>query len=846
MAPFFSQLLLLLCMAIVAGAQGTLVHGRVTDAANKEPLSFVSVTFPGTDEGISTDEDGYYELKTDSAYSTVQFSIIGYKTVTRPVMSGKDQTINIALAEDSRVMQEVVVKPRKFHYHNKNNPAVALIDLVVANRDRNRIAHYDYATYQQYEKMVFSLSNSPEKLRKNLLLRRYKFITANLDTVTLPGKALLPLYIQEATSDVYYRRNPEHKKTVIYGEKRVDYGEFVDNEGLNQYMHHLYQDVDIYDNNINLATNQFLSPIANLAPTLYKYFITDTIVRDSVRWVELSFFPRNKADMLFQGKLYVTLDGRYAVPEADMYINKDINLDWVKTMHVVLDFDRNPDSTYQLSRSTVDADFGITKTSKSSIFGKREVAFKNYVFNKPAADSFYLGANEVKVDDAEKRADTFWTANRQDTLTAEEQLTYRNVDSLNHLKSWKRTLDIIGLLLGGYKQAGRYFEIGPVGTFYSGNPIEGLRLRFGGRTTPHFSKHIYLDGYGAYGFKDERWKYYGGITYSLNGQTPWGFPNRLIKANYQRDTKIPGQALQFVQEDNVLLSFKRGINDKYLYNDTYNLEFIDEFRNHFSYDILYKNWKQEPAGALKYIRTEGGVTDSIPSVTTSEIGLTLRWAPHEQFYSGKQYRTPILNKYPVFTLRINQGLKGFINGEYNYTGVTLNITKHIYLSQFGYTDIVLEGANIFGQAPYPLLEIHHANQTYGFQLESYNLMNFLEFVSDHYASLDLQHGFNGFFFNKIPLISKLRWREFLDFKILYGGIRDQNNPVLHASLLQFPTDTNGRPITFALGNVPYIEAGVGIGNIFKVIRVELVKRFTYLDNPNISSIGIRARARFDF
>jgi len=228
------------------------------------------------------------------------------------------------------------------------------------------------------------------------------------------------------------------------------------------------------------------------------------------------------------------------------------------------------------------------------------------------------------------------------------------------------------------------------------------------------------------------------------------------------------------------------------------------------------------------------------------MSLELRYAPHETFYQGKLYRVPIIDRYPIFTLRYDQGIKGFFGGGYTYQSLTGNINKRFYLSQLGYSDVVVEGNYIFGKAPFPLLDIHHANQTYSLQLNSYNLMNFQEFVSDHYASINIDHDFNGFFFNKIPLIKKLKLRELIDFKGLWGGVRSQNNPANDPSLLRFPVSSPGVPITYSLNNGPYIEGSVGIGNIFKLVRVDLVRRFSYLNNPDVSKWGVRARIKFDF
>ncbi len=320
-----------------------------------------------------------------------------------------------------------------------------------------------------------------------------------------------------------------------------------------------------------------------------------------------------------------------------------------------------------------------------------------------------------------------------------------------------------------------------------------------------------------------------------------------IKTSYQYDTKIPGQELQFVQEDNFLLSFKRGDNDKFLYNRIFKTEYVREFGKNISYTFGFKYWKQSPAGAISFDKVVNNETVAVPDITSTELSAELRWAPHEQFYQGKVYRIPIFNKYPIFKLRYIAGIKGLVDGQYNYHNLNLSIFKRVYFGQFGYADIATEGGYIFGKLPYPLLTIHRANQTYAYQLNSFNLMNALEFISDHYASANMDYYFNGFIFNKIPLLKKLKLREVASAKILYGGVRDENNPATQQSVLNFPKNgVTGSPTTFALNSRPYVEVSVGVANIFKLVRVDLVKRLTYLDNPEVSQWGIRTRFKFDF
>jgi len=842
---FFSALLLFFTNIVLA-QNTTIVNGTVTDASTKKPLSYVTVTFAGTSIGANTDSHGKYSISTTQTVDHIRVSFVGYKDALLSIVAGTTQTVNARLFPQSQQLNTVTIKAaKKPKYRNKGNPAVELIRQVIAHKEANRPTSYPYVQYKEYDKMVFSFANVSDKLGEKKFFKKYKFIIDNRDSTSVPGKSLLPVYLDEKLAQVYYRKSPVKTKTNILAQKKVDFGAAVDGEGLSNYFKHMYADIDIYQNSIFLMTNNFLSPIANGAPTLYKYFITDTLEVDGKKVVELSFTPRNTTDLLFMGKIYITLDGNYAVQKARLYANKNINLNFVKELNCDLTFEENPDGRYHLSRSNLIANFGFNKNKDGGLYGSRTITFSDYKVNTPAPDSVYSGNEVTELENSSNRSDQYWSHNRLDTLTTAEGKVYKNIDSLKNMPSFKRTVDIATLLLAGYKGFG-WFEVGPTNTFYSFNPVEGLRLRLGGRTTPELSTRYYFETYAAYGFRDQKWKYFLSATYSLNDKSIYKFPQNYIRASYQKDVTIPGEDLQFVEEDNFLLSFKRGNNDKYLYNEFYKLNYDHEFDDHFSYNLTFTNRTQSPAGSLTFLNDQNNVFNNIQDLTTSEVNLQLRYAPNEQFYQGKIYRIPIPNPSPIFEADYTQGLKDVFNSSYAYQKLHLQIDKRVYESQFGFADVRVEAGKIFGQVPYPLLNIFRANQTYAYDLYSYNLMNFLEFVGDHYESINIDQHFQGFFFNKIPLFNKLKWREVASFKGIWGGVTDENNPYLHSNLYQYPLYPDGRPITYALGSTPYIEASVGIENIFKFVRVDFVRRFTYLDNPEVAKYGIRVLVQFDF
>lgn len=838
---FFSVLSLIYPTPGFGQQAATVVTGTIIDAQTKQTIPAATITFVGSTIGGSADNDGKFTIQTTGNFTQIKVSFIGYKSTIRTVEPGKTQTLHISLSPDNQLLSEVVIKSgKKTRYRNKDNPAVELIRKVIEHKKQNRLESYDYAEYHQYEKMMFALSHLSDQFKNKRIFKNYQFLFRKQDSTQIGGQTILPIYMEENISNNYFQKSPYKKKQIIVAKKQVKYDEgFIDNQGLQTYFNRMYQDVDIYDNNIDLLGSQLLSPIADSAPTFYKFFITDTIKDANPQLIELSYIPRNATDLLFTGKIYITMDGNYAVEKALLSVDKNINLNFVRQMQIILDFDKSPEGKYHLNQSDLKMDFGLNKNKGGGIFGERVVILNNFILNKPAPAEVFEGAQQTIAANAESKDNEYWKGARPDTLKASEDRIYKDIDSLQTIPSFKRTMKLVTLLLAGYYDFGP-FEMGPTNTFYNFNPVEGFRLRLGGRSTPALSKRYYFETYGAYGFKDEKFKYFLSSTYSLNDKSIYSFPQEYIRASFQHDTKIPGQELQFVQEDNFFLSFKRGLNDTWLYNDIFRLDYVHEYLNHFSYSAELQQWKQSPAGSLYFQNTEDGVPHNVDRLKTTQLSLELRYAPHEKYYQGKLYRTPIPDKYPIFTLRYQEGIKGLLDGQYNYQSVTGNITKRFYLSQLGFADVSAEGGYIFGKVPFPLLDIAHANQTYALQLQSYNLMNFLEFVSDHYAAINIDQNFNGFIFNKIPLLKELKLREVVSFKALWGGVRPENDPNNDPSLLNFPKNQFGVPTTYSLGSAPYTEGSIGIANIFKILRLDYVERFGYLNHPEVSKHGVRA------
>jgi hypothetical protein len=828
----------------------TKIRGKVIDAETKEALPFVNIGSLGTTVGTSTDFDGFYELESQWVTDKLIVSYVGYDTDTVNIVIGKKQKIDIELKPSSTSLNEVTIIAKKRRYRRRGNPAVEFVKRAINNKDKNRLEGQDYYEYRKYEKIELDINNITEKFRDRKIFNQFQFIFDNVDTSAINGKPYLPIYMQEGNSKIYYRQSPEDKKEYRDAIKVSNFDQLVDDRTISQLVKLMYQDVDIYDNNIDVVGIQFVSPLSNISPFYYHFFINDTIMVNNIKCIDLAFQPANKQNFGFKGNLAISLDSNYTVLKVDMGITDQINLNWVTDMRVKQEFSKKGE-VWIISKDQLVLDFQITKKG-FGFFGRKSTTYSDHIVNQPPADSIWDGVkNKIDADDLFEKDEKYWEEIRPFPLTTGEASVYKLVDTLQTIPTVKTALNVINFFSTGFIPVGP-LDIGPINGFYSFNEEEGDRIRFGAETNRKFSSRLRLQGQVLYAFGDQKWKYSTQALYSFNKDF-MDNPRHHILFRHQHDTNFPGQRLAFVNEDNFLLSFKRGRTNRLILFTSTRIEYLRELDSDFSYQLGFERRRDRPIGALAFNYTDPEDQErSIAEVDVSEFSLNLRWAPNEEFLQGRTYRTNLFNRYPIFKLDYQYGAPNLLGSDYDYHRVTLNVFKKFNLSFLGIMHIHLEGGKMFGQVPYNLMFLPRANQTYSYQTFSYNMMNFLEFVSDQYVSFNGLYYMNGYLLNKVPLIRKLKLREVFTFKMLYGTVSDQNNPNLDPSLIQFPTDDDNNTSTFSLAKQPYMEGSIGIANIFKVLSIDLVQRFNYLNNPNIpvlfgvKGLGIRFRMGLEF
>lgn len=847
-------LFLLLGCCISVSAQN--IQGVVTDSLTNDPIPYLSVFYEGKGVGSITGNDGNYKVETRKGWNKLTFSAVGYVTKVVNIIPGVTKNLNVRMRPDDIMLDEVVVKPKREKYSRKNNPAVELMKKVIAHKKNNKLSENDYYQYNKYQKITMSLNDvTPEMLEKGMY-KKMPFLKDQIELCEETNKFILPISVDETASQKIYRKHPKSEKTLIKGMSSTGVNElFATGDMLSTVLKDVFTDVNIYDNDIRLLQYPFISPISSSdAISFYKFYIMDTTFVDKDKCFHLTFVPNNSQDFGFTGHLYVLADSSYTVKKCTMNLPKKSGVNFVDNMDIIQEFEQLPNGEWVLKTDDMIVEMTLMKIMQGFQI-RRTTRYSDYAFDELPQQLFKRKGAEIKEADAMMRGDDFWNQYRPVPLTQTESSMDMLVKRLEQMPGFKYVIFVLKAFIENFVETGTKehpskVDIGPVNTMISNNYIDGLRLRMSAQTTANLNPHLFLKGYYAYGFKDHRSKYMGEVEYSFNKKEylPREFPKNSITFSYQYDVMSPTDKFLKTDKDNVFVSFKTSTVDQMSYVRNIALKYENETQFGLKTTVEMKNSKDEPTGGLAYITNDDQKT-LIPEIQTMEASLAFRYAPGETFINTKQRRIPVSFDAPVFTLSHTAGFKGVLGGEYNYNLTEIGLYKRFWFSSWGKIDMFVKGGAQWNKVPFPLLIMPAANLSYILQRETFNLINNMEFLNDRYASLDVSWDLNGKIFNRIPLLKKLKWREAIGFKMLYGHLTDKNNPMKHpgdSELFLFPT-RDGRPTSFVMDSkTPYMECSVGIHNIFKILHIDYVRRLNYLDHPDANKWGVRFMVMMTF
>ncbi len=838
----FIALIIFLSPAATA-ADRYFVRGIVRDSITDEVLPYASVV-AGEGRGAAvTDDSGIFEMAVNADTRWLQVSCMGYDKAIVPIRRGQLNTYAVYLQPSTTELREVVVHKSK--YSKKNNPAVDFVRRIKDMASATDPRRNPYYSYDKYERITLGMNNfSPEQ--RSGMMARFPFLAEHIDTSEVSGKPVLGLMVKEKRSRMLHRQSPAATKEIVAGTRSEGVDELADPTSMRVFMEDVVREIDLYDNDINLVQNRFVSPLSPIAPDFYKFYLTDTVDVAGERCIVLSFYPRNRSTFGFIGHLYVPEgDTTMFIRKVEMHIPREINLNFIDNLYISQQYDRAPDGSRLKTVDDLTMELSLLGKDSNGLFVRRNTTYGTFSFDSiPDADLSFDGAVR-QLDGADRRDSLYWEQARMSQIPQGERRIGELMSRLRKVPLYYWGEKVMKVLFTSYIPTGNpsRFDIGPVNSMLSFNTVEGTRLKFGGMTTAALSPRWFARAYGAYGFKDHRWKYGAELEYSFidKEQHSREFPMRSVRFSSSYDIDRPGQHYLFTTPDNIVLSLKRASDDHITYRRLNRLTFTYETRSNFSVALDVANDRQE--AAARYMPFVDGYGRNFASVTENTVALTLRYAPGEKFFQARTYRIPVNLDAPAITLSHIFAPKDFLGSRYGVNKTELDLQKRFWLSAFGYLDVYLGGGHVWGSTSFLNLSMPNANLSYIIQPRSFACLNPMEFITSTYASWDMTYWANGAIFNYVPYLKKLKLREVFAFRGYWGRLSGACDPALHPELLQFPAGTG----LTKLDRGPYMEASVGIENIFKVLRVDYVWRLNYRDvGYKIDRSGLRIAVHVTF
>ncbi len=804
------------------------IKGKVTDASTGDPIPFANIGIKGSASGAVTNFDGLYQITYTPPADSVLVTYVGYVTKSKAIVPDQQsQVIDIQMSPGALQLREVKIFAGE-------NPAYAVMRKIVARKTKNNSEELDAYEYESYNKIQIDIDNLSEKFRNRKSVKKMTHIVDKYDEVKGEnGETIIPIFISESVSNVYYRRNPRKKKEVINKTKVSGVG-LTDGSLVSQVVGSSFQQYNFYNNWLNILDKDFVSPISDSWKLYYEYYLADSVSNGSGYDYQIDFEPRHEQDLAFTGSFWV--DGEtFALTQMDVSVGKRANLNFIEKIKIQQSYELFEDEkTWIPSKTRVLIDVDEPTKQTAGMLLKFYSANSRYKINSPRDNRFYDTAIELK-EDYMQHDSTFWARSRPEPLSATELLSFQLVDSLKVLPVVKTYTEILNVFVNGYKKIDKWnIDIGPYLFLYANNAVEGHRIRLGFKTDPGFSRKWIFSGYGAYGTRDKAFKYGAGIDYIID-RKPW----TMAGISYSKDLERLGVSAETIGPNTIFGAFSRfGAFRRPYWQEDISAYFKRELVKGLSGSVQLRHRNFNPLFEFAY-KTDPALGAESPlksSFDITEINFETRLASKETFLQNDNERISMGNgNSPALTLRYTAGFKHFLGGDFSYNKFSFNIKHSFRSGVIGRTYYNLTLGYIPSTLPYPLLYTPLGNESLFYVDNAYNLMRYFEFISDRYIAFRMEHNFEGLLFNRIPAIRKLKLRMLATGKVFYGSVSDAN------IALTTTQDESGHEIqTFnRLKDLPYVELGYGIDNIFKAGRIDFVHRLTYLDNPNVTPFAVK-------
>ena len=859
-------IVLLLSVFMMMPIMAQKLTGVIVDDDDGECIPYASAVYRGNHVMVSSNGEGQFSIDRHNGWK-LTFSAVGYQPLTVEISANTKSPMRISLKPEKTQLQNVTVRGRRNRYSRKDNPAVELMRRVIAAKKKSDLSNHDYYQYNKYQKLTLAFNDlSPQDL-ENGIFGKKQWALDQMELCPYNNKLILPVSVDETVTRKIYRKDPKSEKDIIMGQNTSGLNDlFETGDILNTVLKDVFTDVDLYDNQMRLLQYPFTSPIADNAISFYRYYIEDTTFVDRDKCYHLQFMPNNQQDFGFRGDLYIIADSTLHVRKCTLTIPKKSDVNFVDNLQIMQEYRQLDNGEWVLSTDDMFVEMSVAKFL-SKVIVIRTTRTQDYDFDEINKKLFKGKQKERHEANAQMRDDDFWNQYRSVQLTKGESSMDSFIANIENIKGFKFIIFGLRALIENFVDTGTKehpskVDIGPVNTMITKNFIDGLRTRVSAQTTANLNPHWFANGYYAHGWDSKKDYYKAELIYSFNKKDylPREFPKRTVTFTSTYDVASPSDKFVHTDKDNVFTAFKWAKVDKMMFYNRQQVAFEWEEEFGFKTTVSLKTEENEACGGLFFTPMDQwqsaetsemllGAPLSLHNgkIRTTELMALVRFAPGETFINTKQRRLTINLDAPVFTLGHTFGLKGFLGGDYSYNLTEATMYKRFWLPHnWGKIDCYVKGGIQWNKVPFPLLIMPAANLSYIVEDETFNLINNMEFLNDRYVSADMSWDMNGKVFNRIPLLKKLKWREYFGVKMLWGELTDKNNPMLEENLqdktlMMFPEGS------FVMdSHQPYFELIAGVHNIFKILHVEYVRRLNYTDLPTAHKNGIRLMMRMTF
>ena len=820
----------------------TLLQCYVVDWQTGDSIPYANAVYRNLKLGASSDANGHFSIARKVG-EQLTITAIGYKPRHIKITAHTARELKVTLIADSKQLQGIVVKAKRRHkYSRKDNPAVELMRRVIAAKKQTHLENHDYYQYDKYQKVTMAINNlTPDELEGSMF-KKAPWLLDQVETCPYNNKLILPISVDETLTQHLYRKSPRDEKDIVLGQSTKGISKLIQTgEALNTIVKDLFKDINLYDDQIDLLQKRFPSPIGSTAISFYHFYIDDTVYVNQDQCIRLQFMPANQQDFGFRGELYVLNDSSLHVKKCDMQLPANTGVNFVDAMKFQQEFTKLSNGEWALTTDNMIAELKLTDLLQRAIV-IRTTGMTNYAF-APIEDKQFKGKAKIIYDaNAKMRDNEFWVAHRTTQLTKSEAGMDSFIKRMASTKHFKWVIFASKALIENFIETGSEdkpskFDIGPVNTFISKNLVDGIRLRASARTTAKLNPHWFFEGYYAYGTKSRRSYYDAKVTYSFNKPEyqPIEFPVRTISFESTSDVESPSDKYLKHNKDNIFMTFRPVKVEQMYFVNRQKINFNWETDYGLATSLELRTESNRPTGKLVYEKMDGTLVDKL---RMSEVSLGFNYRPGQSYVNSKQKRMTVNLDAPEFNVTHTMGIKHFLGGDFNSNLTEVSIYKRFWLGSWGHIDTRVQGGAQWNKVPFQFLITPPVNTSYFEHQGTFNLMKGLEFLNDRYAQFNLAWDLEGKIFNRLPLIKKLKWREYVAFKGLWGHLTDKNNPYLpqnanDTELYKFPVDTR------VMTRDPYMEFVVGVHNIFKCLEVDYVRRLTYTNAPGISKSGIR-------